>query len=98
MVAVTTPSLCEFVWVLTSGYKQSRRSVAAAIRHLLAAENVTADRLAAEFGLAFLDAGSDFADGVIAYEGRRMGGEVFVSFDKAARRTAESNGVVTAAP
>jgi predicted nucleic-acid-binding protein len=31
-----------------------------------------------------LDAGGDFADGVIAYEGRWLGGETFVSFDKKA--------------
>jgi len=29
-----------------------------------------------------LDAGGDFADGVIAYEGNWLGGEIFVSFDK----------------
>lgn len=28
-----------------------------------------------------LAAGGDFADGVIAFEGRRLGGEVFASFD-----------------
>ena len=31
-----------------------------------------------------LDAGGDFADGVMAYEGRRMGAETFVSFDRKA--------------
>ena len=29
-----------------------------------------------------LHAGGDFADGVIAYEGKWLGGETFVSFDK----------------
>jgi predicted nucleic-acid-binding protein len=31
-----------------------------------------------------LEAGGDFADGVIAYEGNWLGGETFVSFDKKA--------------
>jgi predicted nucleic-acid-binding protein len=31
-----------------------------------------------------MNAGADFADGVIAYEGRWLGGETFVSFDKKA--------------
>jgi predicted nucleic-acid-binding protein len=31
-----------------------------------------------------LDAGGDFADGVIAYEGRWLGAETFVSFDRKA--------------
>lgn len=35
-------------------------------------------------GLAVLDAGGDFADGVIAYEGTWLGGDIFVSFDKKA--------------
>ena len=34
--------------------------------------------------LSVLDAGGDFADGVIAYEGNWLGGETFVSFDKKA--------------
>jgi predicted nucleic-acid-binding protein len=31
-----------------------------------------------------LDVGGDFSDGVIAYEGRWLGAETFVSFDKKA--------------
>jgi predicted nucleic-acid-binding protein len=40
------------------------------------------DRPAVEAGLAFLDHGGDFADGVIAHQGYELGGDVFVSFDK----------------
>ena len=35
-------------------------------------------------GLAVLNEGGDFADGLIAYEGTWLGGETFVSFDKKA--------------
>jgi predicted nucleic-acid-binding protein len=35
-------------------------------------------------GLAILNAGGDFADGLIAYEGNWLGAETFVSFDKRA--------------
>ena len=35
-------------------------------------------------GLAVLNDGGDFADGLIAYEGNWLGGETFVSFDKKA--------------
>ena len=52
------------------------------LRQLIEVANVAIDRQATEAGLVMLDAGGDFADGVIAYEGRRLGGEVFVSFDK----------------
>ena len=49
---------------------------------LLAAANVEMNRPAVERGLSMLDAGGDFADGVIAYEANWLGGETFVSFDK----------------
>jgi predicted nucleic-acid-binding protein len=84
MVAIAVPSLCEFVWVLRSVYRFQSSDIAKAIRTLLAAENVEANRPAIDAGLAVLDAGGDFADGVIAYEGRWLGAEMFVSFDKKA--------------
>jgi hypothetical protein len=40
------------------------------------------NRPAVEAGLSVLDAGGDFADGVIAYDGSWLSGEVLVSFDK----------------
>jgi predicted nucleic-acid-binding protein len=40
------------------------------------------NRSAVEAGLAILESGGDFADGVIAYEGNWLGGETFASFDK----------------
>lgn len=81
MLAVATSCLCEFVWVLRRVYGFRSSAIAATIRELLAAGNVEANRPAAEAGLAMLDAGGDFADGVIAYEGRWLGAETFVSFD-----------------
>jgi predicted nucleic-acid-binding protein len=84
VIAVALPSLCEFVWMLRSVYNMGSEDVAAAIRSLLATANVAANRPAAEAGLAMLEAGGDFADGVIAYEGGWLGGEVFVSFDSKA--------------
>ena len=84
LVALTLPALCEFVWVMLKGYKESHDRIATAIRTLIAAENADANLASVEAGLAFLDAGGDFADGVIAHEGRWMGAEAFVSFDKTA--------------
>lgn len=65
-------------------YGLPTQDIAAAIRALLAAQNVRVSRPAAEAGLWMLEAGGDFADGVIAYEGNWLGGESFVSFDKQA--------------
>lgn len=84
MVAVGLQSLCEFAWVLGRRYKASRADIAAAIRRLMETHNVVANRPAVEAGLAVLDAGGDFADGVIAYEGEWAGAETFVSFDRTA--------------
>jgi predicted nucleic-acid-binding protein len=91
-VAVTLPCLCEFVWVLMRGYGRSAAEVAAAIRNLIAGASVLVDRPAVEAGLAILDRGGDFADGVIAFEGRRLGGRVFTSFDREAVGLIEATG------
>ena len=42
------------------------------------------DRPAVEMGLAVLEAGGDFADGIMAQQGQWLGAETFVSFDKKA--------------
>jgi predicted nucleic-acid-binding protein len=84
VIAVALPCLCEFVWVLRKLYGFPSSDISAAIKALLVAANVEVNRPAVEMGLAALDAGGDFADGVIAYEGKWLGGETFVSFDKKA--------------
>ena len=84
IVAVPLPVLCEFVWVLLRRYGRSAGEIAASIRDLADGANVQLDRPAVEAGLAILEAGGDFADGVIAFEGRRLGGSVFASFDRKA--------------
>ena len=62
------------------------------IRALLAIPKVEVNRPAVEAGLSVLEAGGDFADGVIAYEGNWLGGETFVSFDKKAVALLTSQG------
>jgi predicted nucleic-acid-binding protein len=59
---------------------------------LINAANVAVNRPAVEAGLAMLDAGGDFADGIIAYEGSWLGAEIFVSFDKTAAKLMEARG------
>lgn len=89
---MTLPVLCEFVWVMSRAYKEPRDRIARAIRGLLATENVAVDHAAVEAGLACLDAGGDFADGIIAHEGQWLGGEMFVSFDKRAVALLQARG------
>jgi predicted nucleic-acid-binding protein len=92
VVALAIPALCELVWVLSQGYKIPARDIAEAIRRLMNGANVAVNRPAAEAGLALLDAGGDFADGVIAYEGNWLGADAFVSFDKKAVKLIEAQG------
>jgi predicted nucleic-acid-binding protein len=82
LIAVPLPVLCEFVWVVLRRYGRSATEIAASIRDLADSANVRLDRSAVDAGLAVFEAGGDFADGVIAFEGRRLGGEVLVSFDR----------------
>jgi predicted nucleic-acid-binding protein len=84
LIAVSLPCLCELVWILLRGARLAKEDVAATIRALLETGNVVMNRPAVEAGLVLLEAGGDFADGVMAHEGRWLGGETFVSFDKKA--------------
>lgn len=83
-VVVGLQTLTELVWVLRSRYGVARGDVAAAIRDVCDSEKVVVDRPVVDAGLACLEAGGDFADGVVAYEGSWAGGEVFASFDRKA--------------
>jgi len=93
VVALALPALCELVWVLSHGYKIPSVEISEAIRRLMNGVNVVVDQPAAEAGLALLNAGGDFADGVIAYEGSWLGAETFISFDKKAVKLMAAQGV-----
>jgi predicted nucleic-acid-binding protein len=92
VVALALPTLCELVWVLSRGYKIPASEIAQTVRRLIDAATVAVNRPAVEAGLALLEAGGDFADGVIAYEGNWLGAEVFVSFDKKAVELLQAQG------
>ncbi len=93
LIAIPLPCLCELVWVLRRVYEFDNVAIAATIRALLDTGNVLMNRPAAEAGLALLEAGGDFADGVMAFEGTWLGGEIFVSFDKQAVSLLSAQGV-----
>lgn len=93
VIYVPLAVLCEFAWVLRQGRRLTSDEVAAEIRALMQASTLVTDRLAVEAGLAVADLGGDFADGVIAHEGRGMGSEAFVSFDRKAVRLLSDAGI-----
>lgn len=86
LIAVPTPALCELVWVLLRGYRYTPAQVAHAVRTLIQVRHVVCHTPAVLAGLALLEAGGDFADGAIAYEGELLGGPEFVTFDQQAAR------------
>lgn len=98
VVALTPSALCECVWVLSRGYKIEHADIADRIRRMGESANVVTNRAAVEAGLEMLENGGDFADGVIAYEGRWLGGETFVSFDRRAAKLLATQGRKTHVP
>ncbi|HVZ84060.1 MAG TPA: type II toxin-antitoxin system VapC family toxin [Terracidiphilus sp.] len=92
LIAVPIAALCEFVWVLRRGYKWPAEQVAQSLRALLASPSVVTDQPAAEAGLRMLEAGGDFADGALHYEGEWLGGQEFVSFDRRAVTLLQAQG------
>ena len=94
-IAISLPCLCEFAWVLKRAYRFKNPQIAFAIEQLLESDNIGIERAAVEEGLKVLRSGGDFADGVLAYEGRRLGGETFVSFDKEAVKLLARQGYET---
>ena len=92
-IIVGRHTLCELVWVLSQTYKLPKDQITQTVSALLNAKNVTTDQAAAEAGLRIVEAGADFADGVIAHEGAMAGGEEFVSFDKKAVAALAKQGV-----
>lgn len=86
LIAVPTPALCELVWVLLRGYRYTPVQVAQAVRTLIQVRHVVCHTPAVLAGLAVLEAGGDFADGAIAYEGELLGGPEFVTFDQQAAK------------
>lgn len=82
---VPTTVFIETVWVLMSRYELSKADVFAVLSDFI--EN--SDKLLLKYdevraGLALLEIGGDFADGINQYLGKVGGGEIFVSFDKRA--------------
>lgn len=94
-VAISVHSLCELAWLMERRYAAPRPEIAAAIRLLVNTRNVVVNRPAVEAGLAVFDAGGDFADGVIAFDGQWLGGETFVSFDRKAVKLLKGLGTAT---
>ena len=94
-IVIPVPVFCELAWVLHSVYRFRDPQIAEVIAGLLDSESTTTDRATVEAGLAFMHAGGDFSDGVIAFDGYRLGGKVLLTFDRRAAEVAKRQGMPT---
>lgn len=92
VIAVPPIVFCEFAWVLRRGRRFAADEIADAITAICDIDAVTTDQGAVDAGLAMLLAGGDFADSVIAQQGRALGGSTFASFDREAVRLLADKG------
>jgi len=99
-VFISIVVLCEVVWVLKRGYRYKPEEIADALRGLIESDGVETNRVAVETGLRLLEAGGDFADGVILSETERAGVRRLVTFDTtfAARAGTEVVTLLSATP
>lgn len=97
-VVMSSVALCEVAWVLKRTYGLTRTEVSQSLRALLDIGNATYEIGAVGAGLAVLDAGGDFADGVIARQGRSSRADIFLSFDRKAVKRLNDLGERAAVP
>lgn len=91
-VVIPSQTFCELIWVLGRVYKLSRDELIGVVSAWSDTEGVIVDTGAVAAGLAVMKKGGDFADGVVAFEGRRLGGSVFATFDRRAARILAAEG------
>lgn len=97
-VIVPIVVLCEVAWVLSRTYGLGRSDIREMIRALIDVETIDYEVELVEAGLAMLDAGGDFADGVIARQGQFKRANVFMSFDRKAVRQLNAAGIPAREP
>lgn len=83
-------TFCEIDWVLRKTVKVKRDKVVEFFEMLVSRENIQFNRDEFYYGLEFLKQGGDFADGIIAYQTEQYPNAKFLSFDKQARKIAQS--------
>jgi len=86
IVAVTVPTLCEFVWVLArdADKKPGRSHQQSGAWSIVRASGWIAQPSTRALPCSRRAGISQTADGVIAFEGRRLGGLIFTSFNRRA--------------
>lgn len=91
-IAIATSTLCELVWILQKNTKLPREQIVHTLQTLLDTDKIIVNRACVEAGLAVFQAGGDFADGVIAFEGKTLNNGVFCTFDRKAAHILREQG------
>ncbi len=86
-IVISLPVLCEVAWVLRRSYGFDRRRVATTLRGMVADLAAEVDVAAFEAGLATLEVGGDFADGVINQLAAQARCDQVLTFDQTFART-----------
>jgi predicted nucleic-acid-binding protein len=81
-IVVSNIVLVETVRVLARTLKYPRGEIAMALRSLSNADMFEFDRQAAEAGIAMMERGGDFSDGIIMFEASRLRCDQVVTFDR----------------
>jgi predicted nucleic-acid-binding protein len=93
-VHVSTVVLCEVVWVLTRAYRYNRNEIVLILERIAAGREFEVDQVAVRTGLRLLEAGGDFADGVILDDMQSASCEFMATFDRDFARLIEPSKVV----
>jgi predicted nucleic-acid-binding protein len=93
-VHISTVVLCEVVWVLTRAYQYKRHEIVPVLQRIAGGREFETDQVAARTGLRLLEAGGDFADGVILDDMRSASCEFLATFDRDFARLVEPTKVV----
>jgi predicted nucleic-acid-binding protein len=93
-VRVSMVVLCEVVWVLTRAYRYNRNEIVLILERIAAGREFEVDQVAVRTGLRLLEAGGDFADGVILADMQSASCEFMATFDRDFARLAEPSKVV----
>jgi predicted nucleic-acid-binding protein len=81
-------------WVLTRAYQYKRHEIVPVLERLVAGREFEIDQVAARTGLRLLEAGGDFADGVILDDMQSASCEFLATFDRDIARLIEPSKVV----
>lgn len=96
LVAIPTGVIMETVWVLSYSYKVPKTDILSMLRQLiLSIPKIRVIDDEVEAGFLMMEMNGDFADAIHAYTGKRLGGDVFVTFDRQAASLLKNSGTET---